>query len=128
LGNVADRAFRAEDGLLSGAVVDFIDLGWWPVFNVADSAIVVGVLAIIVFTLFEPVEPPTEEASDPSTTSAEAVEGDAPSSSGDDADGAVDEDQPGSAAEQTGAERLDGEGPEAAEASTIAKTAESTPE
>lgn len=24
-------------------VVDFIDLGWWPVFNLADVAIVVGV-------------------------------------------------------------------------------------
>jgi signal peptidase II len=25
-------------------VVDFIDLGWWPVFNVADAAIVVGLV------------------------------------------------------------------------------------
>jgi signal peptidase II len=23
-------------------VVDFIDLGWWPVFNAADIAIVIG--------------------------------------------------------------------------------------
>src|SRR5206468_3657779 len=36
LGNVADRAFRAPGGFLGGAVVDFIDPGWWPVFNVAD--------------------------------------------------------------------------------------------
>ena len=30
------------DGFLDGAVIDFIDLQWWPMFNVADSAIVVG--------------------------------------------------------------------------------------
>ncbi len=42
LGNLADRAFRGHDGVLGGAVIDFIDLQWWPVFNVADSAIVVG--------------------------------------------------------------------------------------
>ena len=35
-GNLLDR------GSL-GFVVDFIDLGWWPVFNIADSAITVGV-------------------------------------------------------------------------------------
>ena len=47
IGNLLDRLFRADDGFLSGAVVDFIDLGWWPVFNIADSAIVVGVVVII---------------------------------------------------------------------------------
>ena len=40
LGNLADRALRGPG--LSGHVVDFIDLHWWPVFNVADSAIVIG--------------------------------------------------------------------------------------
>ena len=40
--NLADRTFRADVGLLSGAVVDFVDLQWWPVFNVADAVIVVG--------------------------------------------------------------------------------------
>ncbi len=42
IGNLADRAFRGHGGFLSGAVVDFVDLQWWPVFNVADAAIVVG--------------------------------------------------------------------------------------
>jgi len=46
LGNLIDRAFRAGDGLLGGGVVDFIDLQWWPVFNVADCAIVVGALTL----------------------------------------------------------------------------------
>jgi signal peptidase II len=36
---VADRLFRPYQG----HVVDFVDLHVWPVFNVADSAIVVGV-------------------------------------------------------------------------------------
>ncbi len=42
IGNLIDRIVRAEDGILSGGVVDFIDLQWWPVFNVADMAVVVG--------------------------------------------------------------------------------------
>lgn len=42
LGNLVDRVFRGE-GWGRGAVVDFIDVQFWPVFNVADAAIVVGV-------------------------------------------------------------------------------------
>ena len=41
LGNVIDRLFRAP-GWLRGAVVDFIDFQWFPIFNVADMAITVG--------------------------------------------------------------------------------------
>ena len=47
IGNLADRAVRAGDGFLGGAVVDFIDLQWWPVFNAADSAIVVAGIALV---------------------------------------------------------------------------------
>lgn len=36
LGNLYDRLFL-------GFVVDFLELPWWPVFNLADSAIVCGV-------------------------------------------------------------------------------------
>jgi signal peptidase II len=43
LGNLVDRGLRD----LGGRVIDFIDLHYWPVFNVADSAIVVGVLVIL---------------------------------------------------------------------------------
>ncbi|MGO0121980.1 signal peptidase II [Desulfothermobacter acidiphilus] len=40
LGNLLDR-------LRGGCVVDFIDLGWWPVFNLADVAILVGVVLVL---------------------------------------------------------------------------------
>lgn len=45
-GNLIDRVTRG-DGLLDGAVVDFVDFSFFPAFNVADSAITVGaVLAL----------------------------------------------------------------------------------
>jgi len=40
LGNLADR-------VRDGAVTDFIDLPLWPTFNLADVAIVVGVLLLL---------------------------------------------------------------------------------
>lgn len=52
LGNIVDRMFRG-DAWFRGGVVDFIDFQWWPVFNVADAAIVVGGLVIVVGSLFE---------------------------------------------------------------------------
>jgi signal peptidase II len=45
LGNLTDRVIRGPG--FSGEVVDFIDFQVWPVFNLADSAIVVG--AILLF-------------------------------------------------------------------------------
>ncbi|WP_419926535.1 signal peptidase II [Candidatus Poriferisocius sp.] len=47
VGNLADRAARAGDGFLGGAVVDFVDLQWWPVFNAADAAIVVAGITLV---------------------------------------------------------------------------------
>ena len=44
LGGAAGNLF---DRLLRGGVVDFIDLGFWPVFNLADVAIVAGVLVAV---------------------------------------------------------------------------------
>ena len=35
------------DRAIQGYVVDFVNLHWWPVFNVADSAIVIGILGTI---------------------------------------------------------------------------------
>ncbi len=40
-GNILDRLFR-DGGWMGGSVVDFIDLQWFPVFNVADSAVTIG--------------------------------------------------------------------------------------
>jgi signal peptidase II len=50
VGNVVDRLLRGEGGL-RGRVVDFIDLQWWPIFNVADMAVVVGGGLLIATTL-----------------------------------------------------------------------------
>ena len=51
IGNVVDR-------LRFGAVFDFIDLhalGWhWPAFNIADAAISIGVVLLLVDALFAP--------------------------------------------------------------------------
>ncbi len=48
LGNLGDRVFR-DPGLLRGAVVDFVDLRVWRVFNLADAAITVGCLLLLLF-------------------------------------------------------------------------------
>lgn len=42
IGNLTDRVFRG-DGLLDGAVVDFIDFSFFATFNVADMGITLGV-------------------------------------------------------------------------------------
>jgi signal peptidase II len=50
-GNLTDRLFRAP-GPMRGDVVDWIQLPHWPVFNLADSAIVCGgVLAVLLAVL-----------------------------------------------------------------------------
>jgi signal peptidase II len=48
LGNLADRARQ-------GAVTDFIELPAWPTFNLADVAIVAGVLLLLL--TYERIEP-----------------------------------------------------------------------
>lgn len=47
LGNLTDRWLRAGDGFLGGRVVDMVDLQWWPVFNLADAALWVGVGTVL---------------------------------------------------------------------------------
>jgi signal peptidase II len=58
-GNVVDRIFRG-DGFMTGAVIDFIDLQWWPVFNIADIGIVCGAIAMAISLIFFPA--PIEQA------------------------------------------------------------------
>lgn len=57
-GNLCDRIFRAGDGFLGGKVVDFVYVGWWPTFNVADAAIVVGGIVLALLLSFESPDPP----------------------------------------------------------------------
>lgn len=64
IGNLIDR-------LRYGEVIDFLDVYvdtyHWPAFNVADSAITVGVIFLIVHFAFEKKErPPAQEDSSPS--------------------------------------------------------------
>jgi signal peptidase II len=54
LGNIIDRLVRDGDGFLGGAVVDFMDTQWWPVFNVADIAISCGGVLLLLVSLREP--------------------------------------------------------------------------
>jgi signal peptidase II len=71
LGNLVDRLLR-DPGPLKGHVVDFIDLQWngasvWPVFNVADMAIVTGGLLALLLSwrgieVGAPEEPPGDTA------------------------------------------------------------------
>lgn len=42
VGNLADRLLRDQ-----GGVVDFIDFQWWPIFNLADAAISVGAVLLV---------------------------------------------------------------------------------
>jgi signal peptidase II len=50
LGNLADRLFRSP-GFLKGAVVDFVHVGRFPTFNVADSAITIGAVLIVIWAV-----------------------------------------------------------------------------
>ncbi len=54
-GNLLDR-------LVYGYVVDFIDIGFWPIFNVADFSIVIGV-TILAYHLWD--EEPTSDRVEP---------------------------------------------------------------
>lgn len=49
-GNIVDRLLR-EGGWMRGRVVDFIDFQWFPVFNIADSAITVGGALLVLASL-----------------------------------------------------------------------------
>ncbi|MEY2592297.1 MAG: signal peptidase, partial [Acidimicrobiaceae bacterium] len=37
-----------------GAVIDFIDLQWWPIFNVADMAVSIGGVLLVLTSAKEP--------------------------------------------------------------------------
>ncbi len=52
VGNLLDRLFRG-DGWLHGAVVDFIDFQWFPIFNVADIGVTVGAALFAIASMFD---------------------------------------------------------------------------
>jgi signal peptidase II len=55
VGNMIDRV------RVDGRVIDFIDFKIWPVFNFADSAIVCGMLVLLIHMLFRSPEKEDEE-------------------------------------------------------------------
>lgn len=52
LGNILDRLFRSP-GWGRGGVVDFVDLRVWPIFNVADASLVVGVIVMVLVIVLQ---------------------------------------------------------------------------
>ena len=85
VGNLIDRVVRAESGFLSGSVIDFIDAQWWPVFNVADAAVVCGVIAFVFRSMWADTrEEPDADAAGTGTDAAAAD----PAGAADPADGA----------------------------------------
>jgi len=53
LGNFTDRIVRSP-GVLHGYVIDFVRVGSFPVFNVADSCITIGATILVVRSIFPP--------------------------------------------------------------------------
>jgi signal peptidase II len=72
VGNLLDRLFRSP-GWFRGGVVDFIDLQWWPIFNVADIGVTVGGALLLLSTLRA-----TPQAASPGPGAGGAAAGDAP--------------------------------------------------
>ena len=50
MGNLMDRFFRSP-GPLRGHVVDFLSVGWWPVFNIADPSVVGGAILLVTLSV-----------------------------------------------------------------------------
>jgi signal peptidase II len=63
LGNFTDRIVRFP-GVMRGYVIDFVRVGSFPVFNVADSCITIGATVLIVRSLFPPREEPAADAAE----------------------------------------------------------------
>ena len=65
VGNLTDRIFRAP-GFFTGHVIDWIELPNWPVFNIADSAIVVATAIAVVLSIknISPIETANVEKKD----------------------------------------------------------------
>lgn len=77
IGNLIDRVY-------DGAVIDFIEMGlggyWWPVYNVADIAVSVGAVLLLLYVLFAPraAEPPATPEVTATTTDTPGRQADSP--------------------------------------------------
>jgi signal peptidase II len=60
LGNLADRIFRGPSWG-KGSVVDMVDVGWWPVFNLADAALSTGVVCVLITSFMTGRKPSTSK-------------------------------------------------------------------
>jgi lipoprotein signal peptidase len=58
-GNLIDR-------LRFGYVTDFIDVRWWPIFNVADSSVVIGAILLAYYAFVIDRPPDTVHTDQPS--------------------------------------------------------------
>jgi signal peptidase II len=65
LGNLADRVANGPG--VSGRVTDFIDLQIWPIFNLADTAIVIGAV-ILAIASFDGADEHAEPSEAPGST------------------------------------------------------------
>ncbi|WP_420100013.1 signal peptidase II [Corynebacterium sp.] len=70
-GNLIDRILR-DPGALHGHVVDFVSVGGFAIFNVADAAISVGVVVYLVYALL--IEPRQEKREEKETDGENGVQ------------------------------------------------------
>jgi signal peptidase II len=56
LGNLTDRIFRSP-GFLRGHVVDYVKVGSFPLFNVADSCITIGAILLVIAAFRDSMKP-----------------------------------------------------------------------
>jgi signal peptidase II len=66
LGNLTDRFVRSP-GFLRGHVVDFVAIGRFPVFNLADSCITIGAVILVIGTLRVAAPPASSPPASPSS-------------------------------------------------------------
>jgi signal peptidase II len=101
MGNLVDRFFRAP-GPLRGHVVDFLSIGWWPVFNVADPSVVGGAILLVTLSAlgfdFDTVGRRRDDRDGDDAERSDAEE----------RRRLKDEDEPGSATEKSGDEPAEG--------------------
>lgn len=121
IGNLSDRAFRDGDGFLGGGVVDFIDLQWWPIFNVADMGVVCGAFLLVIASWREA---DASGAAGDSTAAAGGSGAEGERADGSDGEGAARSDGEGDdrvdragpvGSETAGASRSDGDGDDRAD-------------